>query len=300
MEALMTRSLLTSLFLSCCFFAAGCPDKGGECAPDDPECVPAICGDGQRTGSEQCDDGNTANGDGCSAECTTEIPETCGNGRVEESEREQCDTAGETATCDGDCTIPVCGDAWHNAVVEGCDDGNTVGGDGCSAECTIEIPSACGDGVVQTQLGEQCDDHNTMNGDGCSSTCQLENANACGIRAIGCGMPAQNGNTASTAATTRFNGYSCLVDTVKSGPEVVYEWVADRSGQVSVWMEGLQNGQALDVVVTEVGPDCGIAACVAAGAAGATFTAVSGRRYMVIVDSDPGMTGAYLLGMSCQ
>jgi cysteine-rich repeat protein len=293
----MTRSLFTSVFFLFCIATAGCPDEGGECAPDDPECVSAVCGDGARTEAEQCDDGNTANGDGCSAECTTEIPETCGDGRVDEAEGEQCDTAGETATCDGDCTIPVCGDAWRNAVLEGCDDGNTTGGDGCSAECTIEIPSACGDGAVQTQLGEQCDDHNTTSGDGCSSTCQLENANACGIRAIGCGMSPQNGTTASTAATMRFNAYACLVDANKSGPEVVYEWVADRTGQVSVWLEGTGT---LDLIISEVGPDCGLGACVASGPAGATFNAVSGRRYMVIVDSDPGTTSPYQLGMSCQ
>jgi cysteine-rich repeat protein len=183
-----------------------------------------------------------------------------------------------------------------NTLLEGCDDGNTVGGDGCSAQCTIEIPSACGDGSVQTQLGEQCDDGNMANGDGCSSTCQLENANACGIRAIGCGMPAQNGTTASTAATTRFNSYSCLVDINKGGPEVVYEWVADRSGNVSVWLEGTGT---LDLIITEVGTDCGLGTCTASGPAGATFMAVPGRRYLVIVDSDPGTTSPYQLGMSC-
>ncbi len=34
----------------------------------------------------------------------------------------------------------------------------------------------CGDGVVDTGLGEQCDDGNTVDGDGCSSTCQIEEA----------------------------------------------------------------------------------------------------------------------------
>ena len=29
----------------------------------------AICGNGQVEGAEQCDDGNTVDGDGCSADC---------------------------------------------------------------------------------------------------------------------------------------------------------------------------------------------------------------------------------------
>ncbi|RLG24048.1 hypothetical protein DRN85_08305, partial [Methanosarcinales archaeon] len=32
----------------------------------------------------------------------------------------------------------------------------------------------CGDGIVQTELGENCDDGNTINGDGCSENCLIE------------------------------------------------------------------------------------------------------------------------------
>lgn len=32
----------------------------------------------------------------------------------------------------------------------------------------------CGDGVVDTEFGEQCDDANQDNGDGCSGSCQNE------------------------------------------------------------------------------------------------------------------------------
>jgi cysteine-rich repeat protein len=61
---------------------------------------------------------------------------------------------------------------------ETCDDGNTAGGDGCSAACQTEPPppppheGCCGDGVMDD--GETCDDGNTTSGDGCSDTCQVE------------------------------------------------------------------------------------------------------------------------------
>ena len=35
---------------------------------------PAVCGDGQVAGAERCDDGNTADGDGCSRRCQLEPP----------------------------------------------------------------------------------------------------------------------------------------------------------------------------------------------------------------------------------
>ncbi len=87
---------------------------------------------------------------------------------------------------------PRCGDSFRTYPEE-CDDGNTVSGDGCSADCKVEIgysctggsyknsaadvctaytTSVCGDGIVSGT--EECDDMNTANGDGCSSTCRLE------------------------------------------------------------------------------------------------------------------------------
>jgi len=98
------------------------------------------CGNGVVEPGEQCDDGNTASGDGCSATCQIEnIPTSCGNGVVDSGEQ--------------------------------CDDGNNISGDGCSAACVAEF---CGDGVTQVGLGETCDDGNTRSGDGCSANCTIE------------------------------------------------------------------------------------------------------------------------------
>ena len=81
---------------------------------------------------------------------------------------------------------PYCGD---NLVLdEGCDDGNTASGDGCSATCTIEpgfncfgnptkCSEHCGNGVMT--VSESCDDGNLQSGDGCSSNCRLEEGYAC-------------------------------------------------------------------------------------------------------------------------
>ncbi|MFA5021733.1 MAG: polymorphic toxin-type HINT domain-containing protein [Patescibacteria group bacterium] len=68
-------------------------------------CTVPRCGDAHIDAGEECDDGNTVSGDGCSASCQTEVG--CGNGQL---------NAGEQ-----------------------CDDGNTNSGDCCSASCQVEL-----------------------------------------------------------------------------------------------------------------------------------------------------------------
>jgi cysteine-rich repeat protein len=77
-------------------------------------------------------------------------------------------------TCFGNaCVLPVCGDGRVDASLEHCDDGNTAGGDGCSADC--QSNEVCGNGVVDLITGEECDDGNLeLSGDGCSATCKRE------------------------------------------------------------------------------------------------------------------------------
>lgn len=114
----------------------------------------ATCGNLKLEEAEQCDDGNTTDGDGCSATCTLEPRASCGNGTLDDFEQ--------------------------------CDDGNTTSGDGCSDICTIEgglsctVSAAspagpttcapeCGDGIKDAS--EACDDGNRTSGDGCNATC---------------------------------------------------------------------------------------------------------------------------------
>lgn len=97
--------------------------KGETCARCREDCCPS-CGDGVLGSTEQCDDGNNADGDGCAADCKDEdgVP-TCGNG------------------------------IWEAG--EACDDGNTTDLDGCSATCQREF--VCGDGTCESAMGESCE-----------------------------------------------------------------------------------------------------------------------------------------------
>eukprot|EP00347_Sterkiella_histriomuscorum_P016413 403353278 len=130
----------------------------------------STCGDSIRDDYEKCDDGNTANGDGCSSTCLVETGFTCNGGSF--STKDTCTSK--------------CGDG---VVVSGkCDDGNTVRGNGCDAQCNIETgytctgaPSVCSPtcGDSRRVGTEGCDDGNTVNNDGCSSTCAIETGFNC-------------------------------------------------------------------------------------------------------------------------
>ncbi|MDP7039847.1 MAG: myxococcus cysteine-rich repeat containing protein [Myxococcota bacterium] len=133
-------------------------------------CKTLSCGDGYISDGEECDDGNTKDNDGCSAQCITEEA-ICGNAIVEEDEI--CDDGYSDAcgSCNVDCSAvgigASCGDGIHCAEVEECDDGNTdtekcdYGQETCTvcdALCR-SIPGAtanCGDGFF-TSTHEECD-----------------------------------------------------------------------------------------------------------------------------------------------
>jgi len=105
---------------------------------------------------------------------------------------ETCDDGNTTGGdgCSATCQLETtCG----NGVTEGveqCDDGNTTNGDGCSSKCRLE--NTCGDGTVQGT--EQCDDGNTDDGDGCSSSCRFE---VCGNHIVDPNEECDDGNTVS-------------------------------------------------------------------------------------------------------
>ncbi len=85
-----------------CAAADGCP-----ATPPAP--VMPRCGDGTLTTNEACDDGNTVDGDGCSAACTVEpVPPPCGNGILDPGE--SCDDDNDS---DGDgCSRCQVDDGW--------------------------------------------------------------------------------------------------------------------------------------------------------------------------------------------
>jgi len=161
------RLRLPSVFLcssgSALLLIGACSDWGGlygsycdgEWIGEDDDCASAsICGDRNVSSQEECDDGNTDNGDGCSSLCEVESaagggaglggrtgePLACGNGTLDDGEI--CDDGNLESddACLGGCSWASCGDGVVRKGVEECDDGNRVSGDECARSCLKRIP----------------------------------------------------------------------------------------------------------------------------------------------------------------
>ena len=160
---------------------------------------------GKKRRMKICDDGDSNDGDGCSAQCTIEFGfqctgdlisacvSTCGDGLL--AADEACDVGDNDGTtgCDTGCkrspmampavamNLCVSRAGMVYASNEACDDGNTETDDGCNANCSAVAQgficetegmlcfSTCGDGILASD--EVCDDNNTANDDGCSADC---------------------------------------------------------------------------------------------------------------------------------
>jgi hypothetical protein len=139
---------------------------------NDSDCVAAVCGNGTQEGGEECDDGNTAPGDCCSATCTFEAAGSgCDNGLFCDV-GETCDGAG---MCGGGsprncsdpvvCTADSCDDV-ADACVNAPDDGlcdNGVFCDGAEV-CTADSCDPVGDACVNAPDDAACDDDLFCNG----------------------------------------------------------------------------------------------------------------------------------------
>lgn len=136
-------------------------------------CVVERCGDGMLQANEACDDGNNVSRDGCTADCVSH--ETCGNGIVDIHLPNTRMTAPQLCSS---------ASATDTQCAELCDDGNNVSGDGCSQNCLSDercpngIVDPLGDPRLNPQQPELCDDGNSVDGDDCRSDCQ--GAEVCG------------------------------------------------------------------------------------------------------------------------
>ncbi|MDO8524769.1 MAG: myxococcus cysteine-rich repeat containing protein [bacterium] len=106
-----------------CVFVRGCYGTESVCKDHELAGTPiSVCGNGDVEQGEECDDGNTRNGDGCSSRCRNEgNGSVCGNGVIESGE--QCDD-GNTRSNDG-CSFPGCQNEGGNGGPKAC--GNAPG-----------------------------------------------------------------------------------------------------------------------------------------------------------------------------
>ncbi len=163
----------------------------------------STCGNGLVEGTEECDDGNLTNGDGCENDCSF----TCILGTA----RDHCDDGnpcngtetcgadhacapgtplGNGDVCDGtkicvsgNCVEPTCGDGIVSGTEE-CDDGNSTSGDGCEPDCAWSC--------VSTDPARNCASADPCVGDGtcndashtCTAGTSVQDGSPCGSAQI--------------------------------------------------------------------------------------------------------------------
>ncbi len=162
-----------------------------------------VCGNGQREGEEECDNGVAGNSDttpnACRTNCTNPV---CSDG-VTDSNTEECDdgNANNSDCCLNTCVTAKCGDGAINCG-ETCDNGtnNGTGPGQCrpagfpGGACK---PARCSDGIDDgPPIDPECDDGNTQSEDGCSALCFDE---FCGDEIIQAGLGEQCDNGVDNA-----------------------------------------------------------------------------------------------------
>ena len=185
-----------------------------------------------------------------------------------------------SAVCDTldsmQCELPnVCG----NSIVEGseaCDDGNTLGGDGCSAACkrengqmcmndtqcvevcdnldsnTCEPVNTCGNAHLEGT--ETCDDGNLVNDDGCSPTCVLCLCNSSGPCKDGFTATVANSSTTISTSYGGGTGQSFRATTTGLLRSFAFGFRNSYTGPVGVYSNISVNGTAIwSGNVTDVG-----------------------------------------------
>ncbi|CAI2375828.1 unnamed protein product [Moneuplotes crassus] len=149
---------------------------GGWTSISNPDTCNTVCGNGVQNprfvSPLKCDDGNTANGDGCDENCNVEGGYTC--------------TSNGASVC-----TPLCGSGVVINPKE-CDDSNTNSNDGCSSECKVEEgyycknskkdPSFCNkckfnqefeDSSIISRCGDQSNLESTSMSEGVSTSAQI-------------------------------------------------------------------------------------------------------------------------------
>ena len=157
----------------------------------------AVCGNAEREVGESCDDGNVADGDGCSSRCQDEGCEAATPGYPAMS---LCSDADE-------CTIDHCDVTRHRCehLLGDCTDGVACTTDSCSAGVCRHEP-----------LAASCDDANVCTADSCSAISGCQHA----ALALGCddGVFCNGADTCRDGACADHDGDPCA-----GGPECADE-----------------------------------------------------------------------------
>jgi len=132
---------------------------------------PAVCGNGQLDPGEDCDDGNTANGDCCSSTCTFEpVSSPCDDGLFC-TVNDVCNGAGQCggsardcSGAGGQCSIGVCDEGSGSCLSQAANEGGSCSDDNaCTQTDSCQSGVCTGSNPVTCNASDQCHDAGTCN-----------------------------------------------------------------------------------------------------------------------------------------
>ncbi len=180
-------------------------DAGEQCKSETGECVSdgsQKCGNSKVEGTETCDDGNTAAGDGCSDACDTETGWECATAGEACSDVDEC--AADPSPCDVNATCTNTDGSFACSCGDGYDgDGVTCADiDECAAD---ESPCAANEACTNTEGGFDCACADGYLADE-EGACQ--NINECDAGETPCDVNAECADTDGSFTCTCNDGWS--------------------------------------------------------------------------------------------
>jgi len=157
--------------------------------------------------------------------------------------------------------------------------------------CLPDVEAACDDGVDDDADGEvDCADNDCA----LSPACLVDQCAA--AMALGCGDTdsATTYGVGSTDTLESFEGCANPFD--YGGTEYVYAFTAEVSTTVTVTLS--EETATTDIIV--LAGSCEASACLTYGYVDASFEAVAGQTYYLIVDGFSGQQGAFTLSVACE
>lgn len=155
--------------------------------------------------------------------------------------------------------VYICG----NGIIEGdelCDDGNKNGvyafnakDKNCNTSCNSWAPY-CGDGIVQSEYGEECDDGNNINYDGCSAICTKEvpgGGGGGGSGGGGGGGGGYNPPPVSTVINFKGKAYPKSIVTLLKDAQIVATTISDENADFSLSLSNVTAGSYIFSVYSE-------------------------------------------------
>ena len=199
-------------------------------------------------------------------------------------------------------TLPACAPSVSAPALEGYQPPAPLGDDDDDDDDDDSTkPPETGDDDDSTEPPQTGDDDDSteppQTGDDDDSTEPAGSGFCSPVGVLACGAEIA-ANTLDSNATNEIDLYSCSTWD-ETGPELAWSFTATETGPVTASLTSIEENQDLDIFVLQGASGCDASACLASGNTEATFEALAGMTYHVVVDGYYEAAGSFSLSLTC-